>query len=508
MSLSRVYSGLVDGIDGSIVEVETHIDQGLPGVHVVGLPDQAVKESRERIRPAIKESGFEFPNRKITVNLSPADKTKEGSTYDLPMTIGFLMADNQLEVTRTDLESTLLIGEIALDGALRPIPGVLPLSLAASEAGFDRVVLPKENYHEAEPTDLRVLSATHLREAVGIIEGRVEPSNPPSSRGRSSEKIPDFSDVRGQQSAKRGLALAASGGHNVLMMGPPGTGKSMLASRMPGILPSLDRDESLETTSVHSVAGEMVGERTLIEDPPFRAPHHTISGAGLIGGGRIPKPGEASLAHHGVLFLDELPEYKRSILETLRQPLEEGVIHVSRAQDSQTFPANFLLIGAMNPCPCGYLTHPKRDCVCSPRQIDRYRRKLSGPLLDRIDLHLSVGPVDFDELKGNGDSTSTADIRRRVKGARDRQADRYENEPFSLNAELGSRQVERYCSLTDAAEDLLRQAVDQYGYSARTVHRVQKVARTLADYNQDDQLTDKHMAQALQFREFELSNQP
>lgn len=488
------------------MEVETHIDQGLPGVHVVGLPDQAVKESRERIRPAIKESGYEFPNRKITVNLSPADKTKEGSTYDLPIAVGFLMADNQLEVTQSDLEKTLLVGEIALDGALRPIPGVLPLSLAGSDNGFERIILPQENYHEAEPTDLTVESATHLREAVGILEGRIEPSNPPTSDDGAGSEIKDFADVQGQESAKQGLALAAAGGHNVLMIGPPGTGKSMLASRMPGILPPLNRQQSLETTSVHSVAGEMMGERTLVNHPPFRSPHHTISGAGLIGGGRIPKPGEASLAHHGVLFLDELPEYQRSILETLRQPLEEGIIHLSRAQDSQTFPADFLLIGAMNPCPCGFLTHPNRDCVCSPHQIDRYRRKLSGPLLDRIDLHLSVGPVEFDELQGTPSGTSTAEIRDRVLDARNRQEKRYDNESFSLNSKLGSREIERYCPLSDSAETLLRQAVDQHGYSARTVHRVQKVARTLADFDGEDELTDNHMATALQFREFELNN--
>lgn len=493
-------------MDGGIVEVETHIDQGLPGVHVVGLPDQAVKESRERIRPAIKESGYNFPNRKITVNLSPADRTKQGSTYDLPMAIGFLMADNQLEVTQANLEKTLLVGEIALDGALRPIPGVLPLSLAASENGFERILLPRANFHEAEPTDLTVESATHLREAVGLLEGRVQVSNPPEGGSGPEKDVKDFADVQGQESAKRGLAIAAAGGHNVLMIGPPGTGKSMLAGRMPGILPPLNREQSLEATSVHSVAGEMMGERTLIADPPFRAPHHTISGAGLIGGGRIPTPGEASLAHHGVLFLDELPEYQRSILETLRQPLEEGIIHLSRAQDSQTFPADFLLVGAMNPCPCGFLTHPNRDCVCSPHQIDRYRRKLSGPLLDRIDLHLSVGPVEYDDLRGTPSGTSTAEIRDRVRAARRRQRSRYENEPFSLNSKLGSREIDRYCKMTDSAEAMLRRAVDQYGYSARTVHRVQKVARTLADFDDEDDLSENHMATALQFREFELDD--
>jgi len=290
------------------------------------------------------------------------------------------------------------------------------------------------------------------------------------------------------------------------MIGPPGTGKSMLASRLPGILPPLTRDESLEATSVHSVAGEMVGRGNLIERAPYRAPHHTISGAGLIGGGRIPQPGEASLAHQGVLFLDELPEFQRSILETLRQPLEEGVVHVSRTQASHSFPADFLLVGAMNPCPCGYLTHPDRNCVCSPNQIDRYRRKLSGPLLDRIDLHLSVGPVEYRELKGQSDGVSSKELRENVKAARDRQQKRYENEPYNLNSKLGASDVDRYCQLDDGAENLLQKAVDQKSYSARTVHRLHKVARTLADFDEVDQISDEHVAEALQFREFELDD--
>lgn len=506
MSLSRIYSGLIDGVEGEIVKVETHLDQGLPGVNIVGLPDQAVKESRERIRPAIKETGFEFPTSKITINLSPADKAKKGSTYDLPITVGILLADNQIEVTQSELESTVLIGEIALDGSLQPIPGVLPLALAAVDEGYDRLVLPRENYHEAEPTDLNLKPASHLREAIGLLEGTVTVDRPPVPEKTDQAEPKDFADVKGQESAKRGLSLAAAGGHNVLMMGPPGTGKSMLASRLPGILPSLSRRESLETTCVHSVAEEMLGRGNLVEDPPFRSPHHTISGAGLIGGGRIPTPGEASLAHHGVLFLDELPEYKRSILETLRQPLEEGVIHVSRAKASHSFPADFLLVGAMNPCPCGYLTHPERNCVCNPSQIDRYRQKLSGPLLDRIDLHLSVGPVEYSKLRGEDQTTNTdsSELRERVKAARNRQRKRYENESFSLNAKLTSDVIDRYCELDQEAENLLQQAVNRNGYSARTVHRLQKVSRTLADFEQENLILGEHMAEALQFREFEL----
>jgi magnesium chelatase family protein len=503
MSLSRIYSGLIDGIDGEIVKVETHLDQGLPGVHIVGLPDQAVKESKKRIRPAIKETGFQFPTKKITVNLSPADKAKQGSTYDLPTAVGILLADGQLDVTQSEFESTILTGEIALDGTLQPVPGALPLALAAAEEGFDRMILPRQNYHEAAPTELNAVPATHLREAIGLLEGTVSVDKPPTPTTSSGNNYKDFSEVKGQESAKRGLCLAAAGGHNVLMIGPPGTGKSMLASRLPGILPDLTHEESLETTSVHSVAGEMIERGNLIRKPPYRAPHHTISGAGLIGGGRIPTPGEASLAHHGVLFMDELPEYQRNILETLRQPLEEGVVNVSRAQASQTFPADFLMVGAMNPCPCGYLTHPERSCVCSPSQIDRYRQKLSGPLLDRIDLHVSVGPVNYDQLRGDGDGMTTGEMKDQVQAARDRQQHRYENEPFTMNSKLGSSNIERYCPLDESAEKLLRQAVDSKGYSARTVHRLQKVTRTLADFQGDDVINDRHMAEALQFREFE-----
>lgn len=505
MSFSRTYSGLVDGVRGNVVTVETHIDDGLPGVHIVGLPDQAVRESRERIRPALKESGFSFPNRKITVNLSPADKAKQGSTYDLPIAVGILLASDQLEVEQATLERCMLVGEIALDGGLRGIPGVLPLALAADREDFEALLIPNRNFFEAEPADIRVGAAKHLREAVALLEGRVEaarPERPEASPADPSDGL-DFKDVRGQESAKRGLCLAAAGGHNVLMVGPPGTGKSMLARRVPGILPPLTREEALETTSVHSVAGELLDRGNLVEIPPFRDPHHSISGAGLIGGGQTPRPGEASLAHNGVLFLDELPEFQRSILETLRQPLETGRIHLSRASGSQTFPARFLLLGAMNPCPCGYLTHPDRNCICRPSQIDRYHGKLSGPLMDRIDLHLSVGPVDYEDLSGGkGSSVDTRTLRKRVVSARDRQAHRYREEAFAVNAGLSAGDLDRYCALDESAHRLLEEAVDRRGYSARTVHRLRKVGRTMADLNGDEAIDDRHMAEALQYREY------
>ncbi len=367
------------------------------------------------------------------------------------------------------------------------------------------MMVPSENFHEADATGIDVFGVNHLREAVAAVEDRLEPTPPPSRpAGGTERRTPDFEDVRGQRTAKRALSVAAAGEHNALMVGPPGTGKSMLARRIPGILPPLDQKQSLETTSVHSVAGQLLGRGHLIDVPPFRSPHHTISGAGLVGGGQIPKPGEASLAHNGVLFMDELPEFDRSILETLRQPLESGVINVSRARATHRFPADFLLVGAMNPCPCGFLTHPDRQCICRPAQIDRYHQKLSGPLLDRIDLHLSVGPVDYDSLRGN-DATpvrSTSSLRETVLEARDRQRSRYRDEPFNCNGALPAPDVETYCELTDPAEELLREIVDEKGYSARSVHRVQKVARTLADFAQCEKITDEQMAEALQFREF------
>ncbi len=507
MSLARVYSGLVDGIKGEIVTAEIHLGEGLPGVHIVGLPDQAVRESRERIKPAIKESGFKFPREKITVNLSPADKLKQGSTYDLPIAVGILLASGQLEVSPLQLENYLLLGEIALDGKLRGIPGVLPLALAAAEHGLDKILLPPENYKEAEPVDITPLVCSHLRVAVAVLEDRHVPRPPPAEDlHQSAPVVPDFVDVRGQSSAKKALSIAAAGGHNALMIGPPGTGKSMLAKRIPGILPPLSKQQSLETTAVHSVAGELLNQNSIIKVPPFRAPHHSISGAGLIGGGQVPGPGEASLAHNGVLFLDELPEFSRSVLEMMRQPIENGEVRISRARGSYTFPANFFLIAAMNPCPCGYLTHPERNCTCSPSQIDRYLHKLSGPLLDRIDLHLSVGPVRYDMLRDKKRSKTSSQMRRQVIAARQRQNQRYRDENFSLNADLPANRLEKYCQLTEAAHALLRTAVDDLGHSARTVHRLQKVGRTLADIEGDRRVTETHVAEALQYREFSEDN--
>ncbi len=498
MSLSRIYTRAQFGIDAPAVTVETHLSNGLPSLSIVGLPETAVRESKERVRSALLNSGYEFPCRRVTINLAPADLPKQGGRYDLAIAVGILAATGQLESANT--EACEFVGELALDGSLRPIPGALPCALAAS-AQERAVFLPVSNVEEAIfCKNARVFGAKHLNQICKHLLGAelIEPQRffTPTSRLPGNA---DLAEVRGQFKARRALELAAAGGHNLLFYGPPGSGKSMLASRLPGILPNLHHDAALEVASVYSLAGKNRPIDQLYL-PPFRSPHHSASSAALVGGGTHPTPGEISLAHHGILFLDELPEFGRPVLEVLREPIESGEIHISRAASTLTFPARFQLLAAMNPCPCGYLGHPKIECTDTPQQIANYRRKLSGPLLDRFDLHVEVGYQPAADLfAGRQPSESSADVAARVLEARARQLDRQK----MLNASLQIRDIEKYCALEQGCRILLENAMDKLALSARGAHRIIRVARTLADLDGEPGIQTAHMAEAISYRGLE-----
>lgn len=502
--LSKIFSSSVRGIDGFLVDVEIDISNGLPMFSIVGLPDNAIRESRDRVKAALVNSGYSYPNKRITVNLAPADHKKEGAGFDLPVAIGLLLASEVIHNERVD--KYCVIGELSLDGSVKPVRGILPMVISAQQHGLEKVIVPDANRNEAAVVaGIEVISVKHLSEAVEFVHGTRQ-INPAIHEQKShvfanSTFDLDYADVKGQKSAKRALEVAAGGGHNLLFSGPPGSGKTMLARRLPTILPDLEFDEALEITKIYSVVTPVHDKGGLVTARPFRSPHHTISDAGLIGGGTYPRPGEISLAHHGVLFLDELPEFSKHVLETLRQPLEEGQVTVSRANMSVTYPSDFMLVCSLNPCPCGYHGDRHNRCTCTQAQIQRYHSKMSGPLLDRIDISLDVPALAFNELQHDIDNETSAEIRGRVNRCRQIQQERFAGSAnITCNAQMGSREIDEYCKLDNRSQKLIEKSMEKLGLSARGYHRILKIARTIADISEETAIGVPHVAEAIQYR--------
>ena len=504
--ICNVHSLGLSGINGYEVQVECYITNGLPAFEIVGLPDTAVKEARERVRAAVKNSGFKFPVSRITCNLAPAGTRKSGTLYDLPILLGIMCATDICKLPR---ERSAFLGELSLEGNVRPVPGVLPMALAAKEQGFESLYVPADNAPEATlAQDLKVYPVRSVAQLVGHLCGEApiapQPEWQPSGRQHT---ILDFCDVKGQENAKRALEVAAAGSHNILLVGPPGSGKSMLSRRLPSILPDMTREEALEATKIRSVLGMLPSDDPLVRERPFRSPHHTISSAGLAGGGTVPRPGEVSLAHKGVLFLDELPEFRKETLEVLRQPLEDGFVTISRVSGAVSYPSEIMLVCAMNPCKCGWYGDPSGRCTCSKAAVDAYLSRISGPLLDRIDMIVEVASVDFDNLRRRTPAEPSSEIKKRVNAARRLQLERFAGSDTLCNARMTPAQMREICTLDDACTELMRDAFNALGLTARSYDRILRVARTIADLDGSDQIAPQHLAEAIRYRSFKLGDQ-